>query len=545
MNYKNQQGFLMIVAIFLIMVIGSLGVAVAYMIASGALQNNNLTQSEMAFNLANSGLEKATRFLATPLLTGANSRITCGSLIGNSDLTNSNFGDGEFTVTTLTGSPSYASSTLNGALTASAKFLTLANTTGFAETGRIIIDTERINYSAISGNNLIGLIRNTDNTIAAAHANGSSAAQYQCSLDSIVSVPNSISPLYQREQQQNVELTEGWAVGNRSGNNFIFGHWNYPTELAWTYQNITDSTNKDNLNGVSLLSNAEGWVVGNENRNNFTFLHLLAGAWDQSLLSGACSGQNLYGISAVSSKEAWAVGQVYRSTSCNSGNYRYTILYWNGSTWTKLSSATTPSIPADSNSSTIRTLNAVQVIATTSTGVGNVGFAVGLNGRILKYNGGNWTQDASPTTQNLTSIFVTSASEAWAVGAAGVILKWNGSSWSTVSSPTGTQLNSISMIDTNADGLANYGWAVGNSGVAIIYNGTNWSSQNIGGGVTYKGVAVPNSNEAWVVGASGNIYHWNSSAWSLIDTVGSAQLNAIAIISPVSHPTSGWHEVFP
>jgi len=565
MNYKNQQGFLMIVAVLLIMVIGCLGVTVAYMIASGALQNSNFTQSEKAFDIATSGLEKATRFLATPFLTGTNPRIACGSLTGNSYLTNSSFGSGTFTATTIAGSPSYASSALNGALTYNATSVTLTSTTGFAATGRVIIDGERINYSAISGNNLIGLIRGADNTVAAAHANGAYAAQYQCSLDAIGYIPNSTSPLYQREQQQNVELPEGWAVGAATGTDFTLTHWNYPNALAWTDASITannsqgwtfvdwllwwlsggNQNNTNNLNTITMLSNGEAWSAGDQYTYKFIFFHLLGTTWNKLAVSGACIGQNLSGISAVSADEAWAVGSRYQITNCSSGNYRYTILYWNGSSWTELSSATTPSIPNDGNSSTIETLNAIQVIATTNTGIGNIGFTVGQNGRILKYNGSNWTQDSSPTSQNLTSVFVTSTSEAWAVGAAGTILKWNGSSWSTVSSPTGTQLNSISMLDTNGDGLADYGWAVGNSGVAIKYVSGTWSSQNIGGANNYQTVAIPNTNEAWAAGGSGSMYHWDGASWTSISSDETVQLNEIAMVAPTSRPTSGWHEVFP
>ncbi|MDX1902413.1 MAG: hypothetical protein SFW66_10530 [Gammaproteobacteria bacterium] len=542
---RSQQGYLMLVAVLLIMVIGFLGVSVAYMISSSAFSTNQFTQAETAFDIAASGLEKSTRFLQTPFLTGTNPRTACSAITGESNLTDSSVGSGTFTATTVSGSPFYANTTLNGALTASATSLTLTSTTGFAPSGRVSIDREAISYSSISGSSLVGLKRGIDNTIASTHASGTYVSQFQCSLDSIGYIPNSSATLWKNEQQQGIQLQEGWAVGDRSGNSFILTHWNYPTALSWTNASISNPSNRVNLNAISLLSNADGWATGDTSGTNFIFLHLLGSTWNVSVVAGACSGQNINGISAVSATQAWAVGVRTRATTCSSGNYRYTILYWNGASWVELTPSTSPSIPADGTSSAIQNLNAVHVINTTGTGAGTIGFAVGQSGTILKYNGSNWVTDTSSVTNNLFGVYVVSMSEAWAVGASGRILKWNGSTWSTVTSPTTTQLNGITMLDTDGSGTANYGWAVGNSGVAIVYNGSSWSSQNIGGSTTWWSVAIPQLNDAWAAGNGGNIRHWDGSAWNTVSSDESAALNAIAFVSPQSKPWSGWHEIFP
>jgi Tfp pilus assembly protein PilX len=537
---KNQQGFFAIVAIVLIVIIGFLGVAVAYMFVGGATSSLNLLQSTKAFYIAEGGLEKATRYLLTPMLTGSAARISCASLSGNSNLTNSALGDGTFTVTTVNSSPVYTTTTLNGALTNSATTIVLTSSAGLAPNGRVLIDREAVNYSAISGNNLIGVIRGMNNTLASSHTTATPVSQYQCNLNSMGGIPNVTSPIYERELQQTVQLQEVWAIGNLSGNNFMFTHWNRPTELTWSASTLTNATNKSNLNAISLLSNADGWAVADTVGTNFIIMDLSTATWALTTVSGACSGQDLMGVSAVSAQEAWAVGARFRPTSCSSGNQRYTILKWNGSTWTKLAPTT---IPADNNNN--ENLNAVHVIDTNGDGLGDIGFAVGNGADILKYNGSTWTFETVSVANNLFGVYVVSNSEAWAVGAGGRILKWNGSTWSTVTSPTGTQLNAIAMIDSNQDGIADSGWAVGNSGVAITYNGTSWTTQSPGSGAL-MGVAAFASNDVWAAGASGIIRHWDGSSWTATTSGVSVQLNAIAAVpSPGDYPFSAWKEVFP
>ncbi len=114
------------------------------------------------------------------------------------------------------------------------------------------------------------------------------------------------------------------------------------------------------------------------------------------------------------------------------------------------------------------------MIDTDGDSAGNIGFAVGNSGRILRYNGTNWVADTSPVTSNLFGVSTVVCLEAWACGANGDILRWNGSSWSVNNSTSSQQLNAIQMIDTDGDGLANFGVAVGNAGTIMRYNGSTW-----------------------------------------------------------------------
>ena len=77
----------------------------------------------------------------------------------------------------------------------------------------------------------------------------------------------------------------------------------------------------------------------------------------------------------------------------------------------------------------------------------------------------NWT---SPTSQSLHDVFMVGADDGWAVGIDGLIIHWDGTEWSNVTSPAGEHLTSVHMVG------ADDGWAVGNDGEIIHWDGTQW-----------------------------------------------------------------------
>jgi hypothetical protein len=541
MRLAPQSGYLMILAIFFIMVIGFLGSALAYMMVSSSMSTVNYAQAERAFFIAEGGLEKASRALLTPFISGTAARDSCVGIASDSDLINSILGSGRFTVTAVGGTPYSAASTLTSAITNSATTVAVASTTGFAPSGKLLIDTEVINYAAISGNNFIGVVRGLSNSLASSHASGTYLSQYQCLLNSAGAVPNLTSPVAKTEVQVGVLLQNAWVVGVVSGNDFVLTQWNRPTELQWNNASYTDATYKNTLLSVSMLSNAEGWAVGTITGTTFNIIHYLNSTWAATPVAATCNTQTLNGVSSVSATEAWAVGNRYRVNSCSSGNYNYTIIRWNGTAWTALSNATTPSMPASSPTS--QNLSDVKVIDTSGNGLGDFGFAVGVGGFILQYNGSTWTKITSPTTQQLNGLYVVSPNEAWAVGNAGVILKWNGTSWSTVTSPTNKVLISVKMLDTNDSGTADIGWAVGNNGTAVYYNGSTWSL-NSPGGSNLQDSIVFGRNDAWVIGAAGRVVHWDGSAWTTFTSNVTTQLNSASKVYPRQKFTSNWSQVF-
>lgn len=510
---KNQQGYLLIIAVLFILVIGVMGSIVTYLFANRAMLSVAQQNGYRAFYIAESGLEIGTRLLTMPNLTGSPIRIACNALTGNSAVTNASLANGTFTLTAINSSPTFAVSTLSSAETASDLVINAASTSGFASSGKIMIDQEAINYAAISGNTFIGVTRGTSGTSAASHASGTRIAQYQCSLDVKSGIPSLSSPPYQRELQRNVQLEEGWAVGNAlSGSSWNFVHWNRPTELQWIQQTPSVASTQT-LNGVSVVSNADVWAVGN-NASAFRY----NGVTWATINTGITSADDLRSVSAVSSNEAWACasqGKIYK---------------WSGGT-----SWSNPSSPGN-------TLNSISMVDINGNGTADIGWVVGSNRTAYFYNGSSWASANTGITVTLNGVSTISANDAWAAGNSGNIFKWNGTSWADISTPTSANLNSISMINT---GSSDIGWAAGASSTALYYDGTSWTLKNTGlaGNLTLNSIVITSLTQAWVVASNGAIYQWNGSNWSLRFT-STRNLNGIDIVHLYRSPTSGWRQIF-
>lgn len=544
---RRQQGYFLILAVIFVMVIGVMGTIIAYTFANRAKISAAQYQGLQAFYIAESGLEIASRLLVGSNLVSGQAR-TCADLTGYSLVTNASVLNGTFTATAVGGALYSASTTLSGGITASSNSLTVASTTGMAAHGRIRIDSEAIDYASISGSTLNGLNRGMAGTTAASHSAAAAVSQSVCLVNVQAGIPSIASPQYSRQVEMAVEIltaSDVWAVGNRNGNLFSIIRWNSPTAGVWNNYSYTDVTNRANLNGVSFSSGTNGWAVGARQGSNFTFVSWNGTTWAAAPLSGSCTGQDLYSVSVASTSEAWAVGARYRAACAGSGPYRYTLLKWNGSAWSLLTPSTSPSIPADAAGN--QNLNHVSVLDTNGDGLADVGFAVGNTGQILRYTGSSWVSSTSGVANNLFSVDVVSATEAWAVGASGRILRWNGSTWSTVTSPTATQLNEVRMLDTDGDGAANIGWASGNSGVIIYYNGSTWATQTSGTANTLNSIGAASSSSAWAVGASSTIRQWNGTSWSA-NTSPIATINAVDVVgggaSITGTQVGSWQQLF-
>jgi len=74
--------------------------------------------------------------------------------------------------TDLWGGQSSLQSSLNGGINNSVTTITLLSTTGFPTSGSVLIDSEIIAYTGISGNDLTGCTRGSQSTTPASHSNG-------------------------------------------------------------------------------------------------------------------------------------------------------------------------------------------------------------------------------------------------------------------------------------------------------------------------------------------------------------------------------------
>jgi hypothetical protein len=85
-----------------------------------------------------------------------------------------------------------------------------------------------------------------------------------------------------------------------------------------------------------------------------------------------------------------------------------------------------------------------------------------------------WTQSINTNSYSLYGVSMLSGSDGWAVGAQGTILHYTGGQWQEVSSPTTNTLLSIAMVS------ATLGWAVGENGTILHYVGAQLSAYGWG-----------------------------------------------------------------
>jgi hypothetical protein len=248
-------------------------------------------------------------------------------------------------------------------------------------------------------------------------------------------------------------------------------------------------------------------------------------------------------VSAVSASDVWAVGQYY-----NAGAFQTLIVHWDGTAWTQVPSPNAPGSTQD---------NLVAVRATSATNAWAVGSYHNSSDvsqtLILHWNGTTWTQVASPSpaqSSSLTSVAATSAGDAWAVGFyytgtadQSMILHWDGASWTQVTSPSPGSLSTI-LSGVRATSPSN-AWAVGSytSGtpdrtLILHWNGSAWkqvTTPNPGGAAhdnDLSSIAATSANDAWAAGAYDTgtglrtvALHWDGVGLDAGDNARPGQLN--------------------
>src|SRR5437867_7690067 len=174
-TFRLQRGQFLVAGIVLIVVIALMIAALGYLYVSGESGGALHGQSERAYFAARSGIE----YSSGQYFNGS----ACSSL------NNANVPVGGAGVTfTLTPTPTlYAPLTLTGttaALTAASASIPVTSTAGYAPYGRLLIDSELINYTSTTATNFNGLTRGVGGTTAAAHASGVTVSQNLCIVSS-------------------------------------------------------------------------------------------------------------------------------------------------------------------------------------------------------------------------------------------------------------------------------------------------------------------------------------------------------------------------
>ncbi len=135
-----------------------------------------------------------------------------------------------------------------------------------------------------------------------------------------------------------------WAVGSFNntggyGQNLI-EHWN---GSAWSLVSSPNvGTNNNGLSGVTAVSKHDIWAVGSYTNSSTSLGETLTEHWNGSTWSVVASpnpgvGMNyLTSVSAVSATKIWAVGSAFSSNSFTSQTL---IEFWNGNTWSVVTSS--------------------------------------------------------------------------------------------------------------------------------------------------------------------------------------------------------------
>lgn len=538
---KHQQGYLSFVSVILIVIIGFIGMSVAYMESSSATATSNQAASLQALYLAEAGLEHATRELLLPTVA---SRYSCNgggsSNLASTALTNT-VGAGSYSVNSG-GAPTYPTiTTLNGALNSSDTTITVSSTSGYDNQGRIMIDRELINYYGKTSTTFTGAVRGVDGTTAVSHASGAAVGQYECKLVSQGGVPAVTgTPRGLRKIQDYLQLQETWAVGDTVNNNYSLIRWNKAgSEVTWS--DGSDNSGKKDLKGISALSYSDIWAVG----ASAEFIHWDGSDWSKTTVTPNVTYNGVY---CYASNDCHAVGDQKSNEEV--------ILDYDGSSWSRAT--------VGGNNSNKIDLKAVHCDAQTDCWA--VGSRDGSTKVFYQCSGGppcSWSGvDVSLANGLFTfnGVYCNSTSDCWAVGANDNFARYNGTSWSAYS--TGLpSTNYRSIFCNNASDC----WAVGDSNSSqdlfVHWNGTSWSrdSSNPSPVVNLRGVACAktisssaSTQDCWAVGnrSGGNpqVFHYDGSSWTNFSTSGlslpNVDLYGVAMIGPSSQPQAGWSEVF-
>jgi len=573
---NKQRGFLSLAGIIIVVIFGLLSAYLASMAIRSSTSSTYLGSSKQAASIAESGLEQGHANLTVTTNPLASNRATCAGLTGNTSIAT-----GVFSLAKANAAdPYFVSTTLSTAIASGATPTTITLPSAviastFAPFGRVLIGREVFLYTRISGATLAGVSRAQDGTMASSHLVGAIVSQYQCTLQATGSSPDTVAPypygvrIYQQDVQQPMLIGVGLLRANA---------WNKSNaELAWGDMALTATSN---TNGVNAINYHDAWAVGAKDTlgtiDSYHVSRLQGVTWTETTIQTAAVGSNaqrnaktqdLNAVYATSEQEVWAVGTV-ASGAVPTNNSRLNILRWNNGTWCIIPTGGggCGSLVISETGVTVgsASLFAIKTVDTNGDGIADRGFAAGgattSYGFVMTYNGTTWSLQTTPAlpagTDQLNGLDITpngasNPIEAFFVGrneGNSAIVKYRIDSGTMALIGGGTInriMNAVSVIDTDGDGLADFGCVVGANGTYTFFTSTFTASyQNIGTNANLTGVKVLSSTDIWAVGTlSGDAvsYHYDGTSWSAV-TVSNASTSDFTAVSGIfpSNPSSYW-----
>ena len=247
LKIKRARGFLLIVAIMVLVVIALAIAALGNMTSADIRSSAGHAQSEQAYFAATSGIEHAS-FQFGP-------GTACNS--GSIDNLTASVGQARFTTTTQTFLAS--TSTIDSPLSASATTVNVVSTASFASHGRIWIDGEQMNYSGKTATAFTGLIRGLAGSTATTHVLGSTVSQDQCLVKSTGASANAtrvleaaIARSTNRERAMLVYAKGTALTGGGFDRNIYYRLWD-PVNTVWSAERTSTLQVANNASPIYFI----------------------------------------------------------------------------------------------------------------------------------------------------------------------------------------------------------------------------------------------------------------------------------------------------
>lgn len=551
---QQQKGFLLVVALTIVVIFALLSAALVSIYIRSTEVARQLQAIPAAAALAESGLENAKNMLA---ITTLSTRPSCASLSSTRSLSTGN------STITSAGAPSTLFTTLAVAIAnnTTPSTLTVTSTSGFPTAGWIMIGREVFQYGYIADSTTFGNVtRALEGSLPTEHQVGAIVSQNQCAIISTGTSP-AANVTAKRQYQQSLRQPVVFAVGS---NGSIFS-WNTPTELTWSMQTLS---NTSDLNSISALNYGSAWAVSSVVGANTYFARLQGTTWTGFAVKFPIN-TGLWGVYATSEAEVWALGARHGNDT--------NIIRWirnttnDNTNWCQLPcGGITLSEASVQNQD--KDLYALKAYDINGDNLADVGFAVGGNagtGVIMYYSGTGWSPinktplsyNIPANTGNLRGLDMTpngsnAPKEVFFVGQTSngsppgllIRLRITGGvpAWTTIT--FAQKLRAVSVIDTNGDGLAELGCAVGDNGFIAIFNESlATSTTTLTGASTtpIESVVILNTNDIWVTGDNGLRFHYDGTSWTSAtnNVTTSNNIYSVVAIYPKSTSLSGWKEI--
>jgi photosystem II stability/assembly factor-like uncharacterized protein len=151
----------------------------------------------------------------------------------------------------------------------------------------------------------------------------------------------------------------------------------------------------------------------------------------------------------------------------------------------------------------------------------DVGWAAGVGGQILRYDGHRWRQVANPTQETISSLSMLSTEEGWAVGQDGLILRCQAGVWERVPGVTNRNLRLVRMASDQE------GWAVGAAGqmeartqegelqILLHYHNGRWQIEQAPTERDIVALEMISEDDGWMVTEHGTVYRLVDGRWQL------------------------------